>query len=124
MTKIITALDLIESLNQGVEEGKLQKEVVTCLKGGNGMCIVYTDTTKNPDSRVYASGKIEMGYGSTIGQHSHEKDWETYTVLAGRVLSNGKEYGPGETMICKKGESHHCKNIASGESVLRFVKRM
>lgn len=118
-----TALKFIISFNRGYLEGRLQKEYVARLKGGNGNCLVYTDKAKHPDKRVYESGKIVMRKGATIGRHSHEDDWETYTVLAGEVLSGGRTYLPGETMVCRKGESHSCENIALGESILRFVKR-
>lgn len=124
MKKITTTKELVKSLDRGVEEGKLRKKFVFHLKGGNGTCAVYTDQVKHPDLRVYESGKIVMERFATIGEHSHEKDCETYTVLAGKVISNGVEYGPGETMVCNKGETHSCRNIARGESVLRFVKRM
>lgn len=122
MNKAATA-KLIMSLNEGVLKGKLQREDVNNLKGGLGMCIVYTDKVQHPDSRVYASGKTVLKRFSSIGQHAHEDDWEEWTVLAGKVMSGNKIYLPGQTMVCKKGESHSCLNVADGESVIRFVKR-
>ncbi len=124
MKKITTTMELIESLDRGVDEGKLRRRLVVHLKNGFYSCAVYTDQVKHPDTRVYEAGKIVMERFATIGVHAHEKDSEEYTVLAGKVISNGVVYGPGQTMICKKGETHSCTNVASGESVLRFVKRM
>ncbi len=118
-----TTIILIRSLNEGVLKGKLRREEEKPLKGGIGKCTVFTDKFKHPDSRVCASGKIVMNRFSSIGQHEHTEDWEEYTVLAGKVSSGGKVYLPGQTMVCKKGESHSCLNVADGESVLRFVKR-
>lgn len=116
--------ELIESLNRGVKEGGLRRRFVFRLKDGCGTCTIYTDRSKHPDPDVYESGNIRMERDASIDMHAHEKDSEEYTVLAGKVICNGVEYGPGETMTCKKGETHSCRNIARGESVLRFVKRM
>lgn len=104
-------------------KGRILKKVEPNLKGGRGVCTVYTDLTKHPDQRVTVAGKIVMGYRATIGRHRHDDDSETYTVLSGMVESNGEWYGPGETMVCNKGETHDCINQAEGESILRFVKR-
>lgn len=122
MNRMVTA-KLIRSLNEGVLEGKLQRKDVENLKDGLGRCTVFTDTVEHQDPRVYASGKIVMNRFSSIGQHEHTDDWEEYTVLAGKVMSGNEIYLPGQTMTCKKGESHSCLNVADGESVLRFVKR-
>lgn len=96
---------------------------MVALKGGKGKCIIYTDKCTHPDPRVYEAGKILMRQGASIGEHTHEDDWEEYTVLAGMVTSDQKVYFPGDTMVCQKGGSHSVENIADGESVLRFVKR-
>lgn len=104
-------------------KGRILKKVELNLKGGLGVCTVYTDLVKHPDQRVTVAGKIVMGEGASIGLHGHDKDSETYTVLSGTVMSNGVVYGPGNTMVCNKGEAHDCINLAGGESVLRFVKR-
>ena len=114
---------LVENLEKMASEGRISKKVQPNLKGGLGVCAVYTDLVKHPDSRVTVAGKIVMGYGATIGMHPHENDSETYTVLSGLVMSNRVVYGPGDTMVCNKGEAHDCMNLAFGESVLRFVKR-
>ncbi len=123
MTKMTTTMELIQSLDRGAQEGRLRRKLVVHLKNGFFSCVIYKDQVKHPDPRVYESGKIVMERFATIGEHDHKDDWEEYTVLAGKVISNGVEYGPGETMTCKKGETHSCRNIARGESVLRFVKR-
>lgn len=117
------ATELIKSLEQMALEGRISKRVEPNLKDGLGLCVVYTDLIEHPDKRVSVAGKIVMGYGATIGIHRHTVDSEIYTVLAGKVQSNGKIYGPGESMICNKGEAHNCVNLAKGESVLRYVKR-
>lgn len=114
---------LMVNLEKMALEGRISKRVELNLKGGLGVCAVYTDIVKHPDSRVTVAGKIVMGEGATIGMHPHDNDSETYTVLSGRVMSNGVVYGPGNTMVCQKGESHDCVNLADGESILRFVKR-
>ena len=116
-------LNLIISLNRGVLDGKLRRRDEVALKGGKGMCIIYTDKCKHSDPRVYEAGKILMREGATIGEHAHENDWEEYTVLAGMVTCEREVYFPGDTMVCRTGKSHSVENIAEGESVLRFVKR-
>lgn len=117
------ATELIKRLEQMASEGKLLKRCEDGLKGGVGKCVVYTDIIAHPDQRVSDSGKIVLERGATIGEHAHVDDWEEYTVLSGVVRSGGKDYFPGETMVCYKGESHSCANLFDGESVLRFVKR-
>lgn len=117
------ATKLIKRLEQMASEGKLLKRCENGLKGGVGNCVVYTDVIVHPDRRVTESGKIVMERGATIGEHAHVYDSEEYTVLSGVVRSGDKDYFPGETMKCNKGESHFCANLFDGESVLRFVKR-
>ena len=114
---------LVVNLEKMALEGRIFRQVKPNLKGGLGVCVVYTDRVKHPDSRVTDAGKVLMGDGATIAMHPHDNDSETYTVLSGRVMSNGVVYGPGDTMVCKKGEMHDCINLADGESVLQFVKR-
>lgn len=117
------AKELITNLEEMASKGQVSKRIEQNLKGGLGVCTVYTDLMKHSDQRVSVAGKIVMEYGATIGTHQHTEDSETYTVLAGKVQSNGKIYSPGESMICSKGKSHNCVNLAKCESVLRFVKR-
>lgn len=120
MNKI--AAELIRNLDQMASEGRLLKRYEECLKGGIGKCMVYTDTVLSK-KEGYDSGNIVMRRGATIGEHAHPEDEETYTVIAGKVRSGSKVYYPGDTMTCRKGDSHSCVNLADGESVLRFVKR-
>lgn len=117
------ATELIGVLDEMAENGQFVKESAPNLKGGWGRCYVYKETKQFTDKSVTTAGNIVMMYGSTIGTHEHLTDSETYTVICGCVYSNGDVYYPGETMVCKKGESHYCANIVAGESVLRFVKR-
>ena len=53
--------------------------------------------------------------GGSIGQHTHEGDFETYYILKGRarVNDNGNvaELGPGDMTQCKDGNFHSIENI-------------
>lgn len=117
------ATELIGVLDEMAENGQFVKESAQNLKGGVGRCYVYKETKQFTDKRITTAGNIVMEYGSTIGMHEHLTDSEIYTVIIGWVCSNDKIYGPGETMVCNKGESHDCMNLNDGESILRFVKR-
>lgn len=113
------ATELICVLDEMAENGQFVKESVS-----NGMLRIYKETKQFTDKSVTTAGNIAMmDYATSIEMNGHWTDSETYTVIVGIVLYNGKVYGPGDSIICNKGEAHDCMNLAYGESVLRFVKR-
>lgn len=61
--------------------------------------------------------------GGSIGQHTHEGDFETYYILKGkaRVNDNGNivELEPGDMTQCKEGDYHAIENI--GDCDLEYL---
>jgi mannose-6-phosphate isomerase-like protein (cupin superfamily) len=53
--------------------------------------------------------------GGSIGQHTHEGDFETYYILKGRARINDNgtvaELEPGDMTQCKDGHFHSIENI-------------
>lgn len=89
------------------------------------MCTVYTK--EKPTSPYYAEGIIVMmevnGVYPSIGKHEHKDDEEVYTVLTGIFEINGIILEPGESAICKKGQSHNAQLI-SQHGILEFQKQI
>lgn len=110
-------------LEKMVTEGKILKEEHENLKGGYGKVTIYKDLRPYPIENVYETGWIILSPESSIGNHQHVTDAETYTVLSGKVESNGKILIPEEESKCKIGGSHDCINLSQNESIVRFVKR-
>lgn len=109
-------------LEKMVAEGKVLKEEHKNLRGGYGKVTIYKDLRQYPIENIYEAGWIILSPESAIGTHQHVTDEETYTVLFGKVESNGKILKPEEECKCKIGESHNCENLSSNESIVRFVK--
>ena len=78
-------------------------------------------------SESYGTGRLFaisiIPPGGSIGYHTHAGDFEIYYILKGaaKVVDNGEEdiLGPGDSMVCKDGESHSIENI--GDIDLEYV---
>jgi mannose-6-phosphate isomerase-like protein (cupin superfamily) len=61
--------------------------------------------------------------GGSIGQHTHQGDFETYYILKGsaRVNDNGVFYdlGPGDMTQCRDGDFHSIEN--TGDIDLEYL---
>ena len=61
--------------------------------------------------------------GCSIGQHTHEGDFETYYILKGRARVNDNgviaELGPGDMTQCRDGQFHSIEN--TGDSDLEYL---
>ena len=86
------------------------------LKGGQGTVKIVNILEKeemNGLGRLFAVSIIPPG--GSIGQHTHEGDFETYYILKGlaRVNDNGNvaELGPGDMTQCNDGQFHSIENI-------------
>lgn len=111
-------------LEKQVKKGEVKRETHFCLKGGTGRVTIYTDEIiKHPDTEVESSGAILLEEGSSIGSHVHKNDSEIWIVIEGRVEVNGVILKPGQVSVCDQGESHYCKNLADGDSILGFAKK-
>lgn len=104
-------------------EHELENMVMENFKGGEGQIVIRQFLTKeesNGAGRVFA--EITIPPGSSVGEHVHEGDFETYYVLKGKALlnDNGTEVTllPGEVNICKDGEFHSIKNVGEDNLVL------
>ena len=86
------------------------------LKGGKGTVRIVNILEKEELfglGRLFAISIIPPG--GSIGQHTHEGDFETYYILKGRakVNDNGNmaELGPGDMTQCADGQYHSIENI-------------
>ena len=94
------------------------------LKGGNGTVRILNILEKE---ELYGLGRLFavsiIPPGASIGQHTHEGDFETYYILKGRarVNDNGNvaELGPGDMTQCKDGDFHSIENI--GDEDLEYL---
>lgn len=92
------------------------------LKGGRGTVKVLNFLDKK-DS--YGAGRLfgisTIKPGDSIGYHRHVGDFEVYYFLKGeaRVNDNGNEtiLKPGDSMMCREGESHGIENIGAEDLV-------
>jgi len=94
------------------------------LKGGRGTVRIVNILEKeemNGLGRLFAVSIIPPG--GSIGQHTHEGDFETYYILKGRarVNDNGtvSELGPGDMTQCRDGHFHSIEN--SGDVDLEYL---
>jgi mannose-6-phosphate isomerase-like protein (cupin superfamily) len=86
------------------------------LKGGKGT-VRIVNILENAE--LYGKGRLFgvsiIPVGGSIGQHTHEGDFETYYILKGkaRVNDNGTvaELGPGDMTQCADGHFHSIENI-------------
>ena len=86
------------------------------LKGGNGTIRIVNILNKeemNGLGRLFAVSIIPPG--CSIGQHTHEGDFETYYILKGRARINDNgtvaELEPGDMTQCGDGHFHSIENI-------------
>lgn len=94
------------------------------LKGGNGTTRVLNILEKEEmhgTGRLFGISMIPVG--GSIGQHTHDGDFETYYILEGKALVNDngniQELGPGDMTHCQDGDFHSIENI--GDVELRYV---
>ncbi|GHU18256.1 cupin [Spirochaetia bacterium] len=86
------------------------------LKGGRGT-VRIVNILENAE--LYGKGRLFgvsiIPVGGSIGQHTHEGDFETYYILKGkaRINDNGAiaELGPGDMTQCLDGHFHSIENI-------------
>ena len=94
------------------------------LKGGRDT-VRLTHILEEAES--YGTGRLfgisVIPPGGSIGYHTHKGDFEIYYILKGsaKVVDNDVEdvLGPGDSMICREGESHSIENI--GNCDLEYV---
>ena len=94
------------------------------LKGGEGTVKILNILEKE---ELYGLGRLFgvsiIPPGASIGQHTHEGDFETYYILKGRarVNDNGKvaELGPGDMTQCRDGHFHSIEN--AGDADLEYL---
>jgi mannose-6-phosphate isomerase-like protein (cupin superfamily) len=86
------------------------------LKNGKGtvkIINILENAEMNGKGRLFGVSIIPPG--GSIGQHTHEGDFETYYILKGkaRINDNGRiaEIGPGDMTQCTDGQSHSIENI-------------
>ena len=94
------------------------------LKGGRDtvrLKHIIEEAESYGTGRLFAISIIPPG--GSIGHHTHTGDFEIYYILKGtaKVMDNDVEdiLEPGDSMICKEGESHSIENI--GEIDLEYV---
>jgi len=94
------------------------------LKGGHDtvkIVNILENREINGVGRLFAVSIIPPG--GSIGQHTHEGDFETYYILKGRALVNDNgteaELGPGDMTQCRDGNFHSIKNI--GDADLEYI---
>ena len=94
------------------------------LKGGKGTVRILNILEKEEMfglGRLFAVSIIPPG--ASIGQHTHEGDFETYYILKGRarINDNGdvQELGPGDMTRCRDGDFHSIENI--GDADLEYI---
>jgi len=101
-------------------QGAVQKE----FRGGSGDTTIFAymnEKEANGAGRLFA--KMVLEPGSSIGQHTHETEFEAYYILKGKALvnDNGTEFTleAGDAHICPDGSFHSVKNV--GDETLEFM---
>ena len=92
------------------------------LKGGKDTVRIVNILEKE---EMYGLGRLFavsiIPPGGSIGQHTHEGDFETYFILKGRarVNDNGNltELGPGDMTQCSDGHFHSIENTGDVDLV-------
>ncbi len=75
---------------------------------------------------IYNSRRGKLKLRLEVGQevkYIHIYEYCDYFVLKGKVVINGKKYGPKETVSCSPGETFYCKNENDSYSVILYRKR-
>ena len=102
-----------------------QKVESKCIRGGIGE--VEMHKICESDEELIGKGRLfnrmVVAPGNSIGEHKHEGDNEIFYFLSGtgEYNDNGNvvEVGPGDTTICRDGESHALVN--TGDEPLEFI---
>ena len=110
-----------------VKEENFQQREEHGLKGGDGSITIYEALYQHEQPDVLEHGFLLVPVGASIGMHEHNKDWESWEIIMGRVsyLANKnepEEIGPGVERICLIGEKHGLKNIGDCDAVIKFTK--
>ena len=95
-----------------------KKTVEPELKGGRDTVRL---THFLDEEEAYGTGRLFgvsiIPPGGSIGYHTHEGDFEIYYIIKGtaKVIDNEDEdvLHPGDSMICREGESHSIENIGT-----------
>ncbi len=93
-----------------------QQITFRCIREGIGeteiRSILNDENELNGHGRLFAHMILEPG--RSIGDHTHENDFEAYYILSGsgEYDDNGTKVviGPGDTAVCAKGEHHSLFN--------------
>lgn len=92
--------------------------------GGKGeIYITHLLTQNEMDGQCGMFAKVVVPKNSSLGEHFHHGNTETYHILQGKALytDNDKKYEvkPGDTTFCADGSMHGIENI--GEEDLIFI---
>ena len=94
------------------------------FKGGKGLLISHDILSAEelaPHGRKF--GLTVLPPGSSIGDHTHAGDSETYFILKGKARYNDNgtivEVGPGDMTFCGDGETHGIESI--GDEPLEYI---
>ncbi len=111
-----------EKLEKMYQESKCSKQEIYAFKGGVGKVTIYKNLLPETNPETCESGYIVLEKGAMIGNHKHVDNSETYKILCGNIEVNGYLYVVGDTHVCKRGDSHYCKNISNGIAIISFTK--
>lgn len=92
--------------------------------GGKGeIFITHLLPANYPNDGCQMFASVVIPAGSSIGNHTHTGNTETYHILSGRAIytDNGKTYEvkAGDTTFCADGDSHGIEAI--GDEALKFI---
>ncbi len=103
----------------------LEPEVIQAEKkaGGNGtITIVKLLAPKELAGKCDMYAKVILPPTTSIGDHTHKGNTETYHILEGKAIynDNGKkiEIGPGTTTFCPDGEMHGIANASKTDNLV------
>lgn len=98
-----------------IQSSQKETELRQNMRGGPGSVSVSQFLPKEqlpPGYRLLGELSLEQGCG--IGTHTHEKESETFYILAGEGVysDNGEEFivKAGDVCICYAGGSHSVRN--------------
>lgn len=92
--------------------------------GGTGLGAANTFYLPIPDDpgAFTMSARIELDPGASVGYHKHADNEEVYFIMAGDGLYTEEgeklKVGPGDVLLCRKGNSHGIENTGSGLLIL------
>ena len=92
--------------------------------GGKGtIFITHLLPANYPNDSCQMFASVVIPVGSSIGNHTHKGNTETYHILSGKAIytDNGKTYEvkAGDTTFCADGESHGIEAV--GDEDLNFI---